>query len=122
MHEFSLAQSVFDTIVSIAEKQNVKMIKKVILKFGMFALVQEDQFKFCFDIVKNDSEKTQNTILEIKWIPGVLRCLDCQFEGEIKKVPQDHIELAPIFKCPNCDSFSTEVLSGTETIIDSLLV
>ena len=122
MHEFSLAQSVFDTIVSVAIKQKVKQIKKVILKFGLFALVQEDQFRFCFDIVKKDSEITQSTNLEIRWIPGVLKCLECDFEGEIKKVPQDSIELAPIFKCPKCNSFSTEVVSGTETIIDSLLV
>ena len=122
MHEFSLAQSVFDTIVSVAEKQNVDQIKKVILKFGMFALVQEEQFKFCFDIVKQDSKVTQDTVLEIRWIPGVLKCLDCNFNGEIEDSPQDHVELAPIFKCPKCQSFSTEVISGTETIIDSLLV
>ncbi len=122
MHEFSLAQSVFDTIVSVAEKQNVSQIKKVILKFGMFALVQEEQFKFCFDIVKQDSEVTQATVLEIRWIPGVLKCLDCNFNGEIRESSQEHIELAPIFKCPNCKSYSTEILSGTETIIDSLLV
>ena len=39
MHEFSLAQSVQETVISIAKQRSAKEIKKVILKFGAFALI-----------------------------------------------------------------------------------
>ena len=34
MHEFSLAQSVFDTVVTIAQERSVDKIKLVVLKFA----------------------------------------------------------------------------------------
>jgi len=121
MHEFSLAQSVFETVVTIAQERGVDKIKLVVLKFGVFALIQEDQFRFCFDLLKTDSDMTKSSELKIIWTPGELKCLNCNFKGKIKDNPQEHSELAPIFQCPDCKSFHTEIISGTETIIDSLL-
>ncbi|MFX0051970.1 MAG: hydrogenase maturation nickel metallochaperone HypA [Candidatus Hodarchaeota archaeon] len=122
MHEFSLAQSVFETILSVAQNNKVERIKAVKLKFGMFALIQEDQFRFCFDIIKSDSEVTSNSNLEISWIPGELQCLSCGFNGKIENVPQNHNELIPMFNCPSCKSYSTKIISGTELAIDSIIV
>ncbi|MFX1517039.1 MAG: hydrogenase maturation nickel metallochaperone HypA [Promethearchaeota archaeon] len=122
MHEFSLAQSVLETIMNIAREQKVKRIRKVILKFGVFALVQEDQFRFCFDLIKADSKLTATSELVIIWTPGELQCEDCAFRGKIENSSQDHSELAPIFKCPTCHSYSTKVISGTDTVIDSIVV
>ena len=122
MHEFSLAQSVQETVTSIALQQKARIIKKIVLKFGSFALIQEDQFKFCFDIIKKESDMLKDTDLEIKWVPGELKCLDCKFEGLINDIPQEHGDFAPIFKCPKCGSYSTEIISGTESTIDSIIV
>ncbi len=122
MHEFSLAQSVHETIRSIADQRNAKEVKKIILKFGAFALVQEDQFRFCFDIIKKDSLITQKSELDIIWIPGELQCFDCKFQGKISDIPSEHNELAPIFQCPKCRSYSTKIISGTETYIDSIVI
>ncbi|MHA2175045.1 MAG: hydrogenase/urease maturation nickel metallochaperone HypA [Candidatus Hodarchaeales archaeon] len=58
MHEIALAKSVQETVISVAMKNNGTSIKKIILKFGLFALIQEDQFRFCFDIIKKDSNLT----------------------------------------------------------------
>ncbi|UCG04442.1 MAG: hydrogenase maturation nickel metallochaperone HypA [Candidatus Heimdallarchaeota archaeon] len=122
MHEFSLAQSVLETTMSIAQERSVERIRKVILKFGIFALVQEDQFRFCFDLIKADSDLTAKSELEIIWTPGELECESCTFEGKIEDFSQEHNELAPFFQCPNCKSYSTRIISGTETIIDSIIV
>ncbi|MHA1970112.1 MAG: hydrogenase maturation nickel metallochaperone HypA/HybF [Candidatus Hodarchaeales archaeon] len=122
MHEFSLAQSVLDTVVTIANDRKVEKIRSIVLKFGLFALVQEDQFRFCFDLIKRNSELTADSELKIIWTPGELKCMKCDFSGEVNKDPHESTELAPIFKCPDCDSYSTEIISGTETTIDSLIV
>lgn len=122
MHEFSLAQSVLETTMTIAREQKVERIRKIILKFGIFALIQEDQFRFCFDLIKSESDLTATSDLEIIWTPGELKCESCAFKGEIKASSQEHSEFAPIFQCPNCKSYSTKIISGTETIIDSILV
>jgi hydrogenase nickel insertion protein HypA len=122
MHEFSLAHTVFETILSVAQEQKAESIRKVILKFGAFALIQEAQFRFCFDLIKSESKTTADSELEIIWIPGVLHCEKCNFKGEINRYPQEHTELAPIFKCPTCESYSTKIISGTETLIDSIII
>ncbi len=122
MHEFSLAQSVLETTMTVARERKVERIKKIILKFGIFALVQEDQFRFCFDLIKTDSDLTAASELEIIWTPGELQCESCAFKGKIKDSSQEHSELAPIFQCPTCKSYSTKIISGTETIIDSIVV
>ncbi|MFX0014666.1 MAG: hydrogenase maturation nickel metallochaperone HypA [Promethearchaeota archaeon] len=122
MHEFSLAQSVLETVLAIAEERQVKRIKKIILKFGTFALVQEDQFRFCFNLIKADSELVATSELEVIWTPGELHCDRCGFEGKIKDSPQEHYNLGSLFQCPVCNSYSTNIISGTETIIDSILV
>jgi hydrogenase nickel incorporation protein HypA/HybF len=121
MHEFSLAKTVQETVLSTAQQNNVKEIKKVILKFGSFALIQEDQFRYCFDIIKKDFPLLKNAILEIIWVPGELKCLKCNFEGKISDISQEHDELAPIFQCPSCKNYATEIISGTETLIDSIV-
>jgi hydrogenase nickel incorporation protein HypA/HybF len=122
MHEFSLAQSVLETVISVAREQKVKRIKKVVLKFGIFALVQEDQFRFCFDLIKTDSDLTAKSELEVIWVPGELQCESCAFKGKIEHSSQEHNYLAPIFQCPVCQSYSTKIISGTETIIDSIII
>lgn len=122
MHEFSLAHTVFETTLGIAQKQKAESIKKIVLKFGTFALIQEDQFRFCFDLIKSESKMTADSELEIVWIPGVLQCEKCNFEGEITRFPQKHTELTPFFECPACKSYSTKIISGTETVIDSIII
>jgi hydrogenase nickel incorporation protein HypA/HybF len=122
MHEFSLAQSVQETVISIAKKQSAREIKKVILKFGAFALIEEDQFRFCFEILQKESKLLEKAALEIIWISGELRCQQCDFEGKIEGISQEHTELAPVFKCPKCQSYATDIISGTEATIDSIVI
>lgn len=122
MHEFSLAQSVQETVISIAKQRSAKEIKKVILKFGTFALIEEDQFRFCYDILKKESPLLEDAELEIIWISGELKCQECNFEGKIDEIPQEHTELAPIFQCPTCHSYATDIISGTEATIDSIVI
>ncbi|MHA1976069.1 MAG: hydrogenase maturation nickel metallochaperone HypA [Candidatus Hodarchaeales archaeon] len=122
MHEFSLAQSVQETVISIAKERAAKEIKKVILKFGAFALIEEEQFRFCFDILKKESSLLEAAELEIIWISGELRCQECNFEGKIEDTQQKHTELAPIFQCPTCKSYATDIISGTEATIDSIVI
>lgn len=115
-------QSVIETMLSTAQERGLRNIRKVVLKFGTFALIQEDQFRFCFDLIKKDSRITENSELDIIWVPGQLKCQECGFEGEKKDISQRNDNLIPLFQCPVCNSYSTRVLSGTEMIIDSLLV
>jgi hydrogenase nickel incorporation protein HypA/HybF len=115
-------QSVIETMLSNAQERGLKNIRKVVLKFGTFALIQEDQFRFCFDLIKKDSHITENSELDIIWVPGQLKCQECGFEGDKNDISGKNDNIIPLFQCPACNSYSTMVLSGTEMIIDSLLV
>jgi hydrogenase nickel insertion protein HypA len=109
-------------VVTQAKKQDAIEIKKVVMSFGSFSSVHLDQFKFCFDLVKVENDLTRNTELVINRVPGELKCQKCGFEGEISDIPSGHEDLAPVFPCPSCSSFTTEILSGTETTVDSIVV
>ncbi|MFW9855107.1 MAG: hydrogenase maturation nickel metallochaperone HypA [Candidatus Thorarchaeota archaeon] len=122
MHECSFAQSVIDTVVSQAKNQNVKKIKEVVMSFGVFSSIHLDQFAFCFDLVKIENDLTRSTNLVIKRVPGELKCQTCGFEGEISEIPTSQQDLAPVYPCPSCSSFTTEILSGTETTVESIVV
>lgn len=122
MHEFSLAQNVIETAIDVAKKHHAKQIKQIALKFGQFALVVEDQFRFCFDVLKKDNILTKDTNLSIEWIDGELECKKCDFCGSSKPDPNDVNALMPLFRCPKCGSFDTNIISGTETFIENISI
>ncbi len=120
MHEFSLATTLLDTIWEIAKQNNITRIKKVVVKFGIFALVMEDQFKFSFDMIKEEEEITKDAELEIIWENGLIKCNNCGYEGETKPLPGSEYGLALLLKCPNCNSSDISIIKGTETYIDRI--
>ncbi|MHA1340832.1 MAG: hydrogenase maturation nickel metallochaperone HypA/HybF [Promethearchaeota archaeon] len=82
MHEFSLAQNIFDVCIQSAKYYNAKRILDIYLEIGDFTLVIEDFLKQCFEIVSKNSI-AEGANLHIKKTPGLLLCYDCGEKSQI---------------------------------------
>jgi hydrogenase nickel insertion protein HypA len=120
MHELSLAESLLKSANQIAIEKLAKKINKLYISIGEFALIMEEQFSFCLDIMKQEFELTKDIEIEISREPGVLLCNQCGHEGPGTGEDEPQYGLAAIFKCSKCQSYDTEILTGMETYIEKM--
>ncbi|HED38407.1 MAG TPA: hydrogenase maturation nickel metallochaperone HypA [Ignavibacteria bacterium] len=104
MHELSIAQSIIDLVYQYLPEKNFGAVKSVNVKIGKFSNILTDSLEFCFDALIKDSP-LQGASLKIKNIPVQIECLECKTISDIEP---------PIFLCPNCNSSSIKIISGTE--------
>ncbi len=115
MHEFSLAQSVVETVLEVARQHGALAVEEMNLEVGEVALVNMEQLEWHIRML------TQSTVAEgvrLRWrtVPATILCLGCGYQGLVghkEMDPQSHLEI-PVFQCPECDSPNTRILSGRE--------
>ena len=115
MHEFSLAQSVVETVLQVAAQHGASAVEEVNLEVGEVALVNMQQLEWHIRML------TQDTLADgarLSWtsVPATILCLECGYQGEVRHReldPSSHWEM-PIFECPACESPNTRILSGRE--------
>ncbi len=95
-----------------ASVQGYQRVKRVFLDIGELAGVELEAMRFSFDIVMRDSI-ADGAQLEIKTVPAVARCEQCQQTVSIKQRFE---------ACPLCDSYPLTVMSGDELRIRELEV
>ncbi|MHA2170221.1 MAG: hydrogenase maturation nickel metallochaperone HypA/HybF [Candidatus Kariarchaeaceae archaeon] len=122
MHELSLAQSLLQTAIEVANDNNALAITTINLKFGKFALVMEDQFRFCLNLLKEEHEISKEMIVNIEWEDGIIRCVECEYNGVPDMSKEELDGMISSLRCPNCESFDTRVVKGMETYIENISV
>lgn len=104
MHELSIAQSIFESVLNEKEKRNLPAIEKIGLRIGAMSGILADSLEFSFDAIKIDTDLAQ-TILEIEHISLKGRCKNCDSHFAV----EDYA-----FSCPRCESGQIEVEQGME--------
>lgn len=122
MHEFTLAQNMLNMAINVATENNASKISQINLKFGKFALVMEDQFKFCMDLLKEENDLTKDMEVIIQWEDGIIYCGDCQYEGAADMTKEEESGLISAFKCPKCNSYKTRIIKGMETLVENIKI
>ena len=101
MHELTIVQNVLEICETHAGANSVGTIK---LEIGVLSGVTSEAIEFCFEACAKGT-KLERATLQIDKIMGVAKCRACSTSFEI----------AAVFDaCPNCQSFSLEILSGKE--------
>ncbi|MCL2075194.1 MAG: hydrogenase maturation nickel metallochaperone HypA [Betaproteobacteria bacterium] len=103
MHEMSLAESVLSLVEETARRENVGMVKTVVLEIGALANVEIEALRFCFEAARRSV--TKDAALEIQEIPGQGWCLPC---GEAVLLAR----LGDL--CPRCGSGQVQPTMGME--------
>jgi hydrogenase nickel incorporation protein HypA/HybF len=120
MHEWALAESVIAAASKIAEKEELKEVKEVIVKIGELQQVEEDILFFAFEQLKKDIfRKTKFQILKAM---TKLRCRVCGMEWSFTKQSLDENNMESIHfvpevahayvKCPKCRSPDFKIVEG----------
>ncbi len=134
MHELSLAQSILDTVLEIAEDRGAERVLKVEIRVGEFTLVNPEQLRFCLEALA-EGTPAEGAEFEIELERGRLRCRECGAEWrtdeeESLKDLQDPAlhaafgsdELPSLLdlKCPKCGSKSVEIRDGDSCEVRSI--
>lgn len=112
MHEVSMMQNTLDIAIAQAKQNNAKKIDLLTMNIGKLSGVVPEALEFAFDVLIQGT-MAENAHLEIKTIPVVCRCQKCgrDFQPE-----------AYIYQCPDCEQISSDVISGRELELDSLVI
>jgi len=111
MHEFSIMESVLNTVKASAEANRIIKIKKVKIIIGQMAMVVPDSMQFAFEALCNDNELLfKEAELEIEERAVCCLCGNC---GNSFSPPDMYT-----FICPCCQSSQIDIIGGRELYLD----
>ena len=111
MHELSLAMEVVEMSQREADKNGVSIIHEILIEVGDLSGIEADIFQSALEMVVKDT-LLENSIVRIIRTPGKGKCSSCNVEFEMK----NRLDL-----CPDCGSIASEVNSGQEFRVLSIL-
>ena len=120
MHEFAMAQGIFNTVYDTATANDAIEVTEVVIEIGRLAMLNPEQLKFMLGAICEGEELTKNAELIINTIDVDIRCHNCGFEGIGDIDDSDHY--APMILCPKCESHRVEVINGKDITVRSISI
>lgn len=108
MHELSIAQSIIDAVARRAEECHATQVKNVRLRVGEAYGIVNSSLTFCFEMIVSAEPTLANAQLLIEDVPHRAKCSQCKQEFRV---------LDFVARCPTCETFSSEIVSGNELLI-----
>jgi len=104
MHEFSIAQSVIETVRAQLPADERRPIRSVTLKLGQFNRIAPESLEYYFEIVR-EGTVAREAKLKIIPVPIQCRCGTCGFNFEGGRY---------VTICDRCGKGGVELISGNE--------
>ena len=111
MHEMSLVQGIFDSVVPVARANGATKITSITLTIGDMTMVVPEAMDFAFSALSEDDPLLDGAELTMNFVKPRSRCLDCGNE-----FAPDRFHL----HCPACDSSATLLVAGRELEVASM--
>mgnify|MGYP003970669893 CR=1 FL=1 len=111
MHEGARIHSLLEIAKETKIKENLKKVTEIKIVVGKFHQVIEEVMITNFKYMKDDYDGFENAILTMTERNVRVKCLDCNHDFSIDE---------PIFMCPKCNSFNTELTAGKELYIETI--
>ncbi|SEF39924.1 hydrogenase maturation nickel metallochaperone HypA [Vibrio hangzhouensis] len=112
MHEMSLCESLIKIIEDQADEKCFTQVSTVVLELGVFAGVEVDALRFCFDICCRNTV-ADSAQLVISRQPAQACCQDCNASFAISDW---------LSTCPNCNGYNLRRKGGEQMRIKQLEV
>ena len=115
-----LAQDLLNQVIGILIKNNYARLKSIDLGFGPFSKGNFEKIRRCwYELTMNSS--FEDVELNKMDIEGKITCQDCNTENVILET-NSGVSYAnqEVIICPNCKSFKTNIIYGTEIFILNL--
>ncbi|MBD3391804.1 MAG: hydrogenase maturation nickel metallochaperone HypA [Chitinivibrionales bacterium] len=110
VHEFSIVESILDTLGELAGKNRLARITSVTLTIGRLRQVVPETLRFAFEAASKDTV-AHGARLELEFVDIRARCTTC---GAKFRVENNY------YICGTCNGTSVELTSGDELIIQSV--
>ncbi|QLE85769.1 MULTISPECIES: hydrogenase maturation nickel metallochaperone HypA [Shewanella] len=110
MHEYSIVSALLEQCHEYAVENKVNKITQVTVKIGVLSGVEPSLFATAFETFKLEGV-AYDAKLVIQQQAIILQCHHCQAEVEIAERS---------VKCPQCDSFDTQIIAGEEMLLMQL--
>ncbi|MFW9990421.1 MAG: hydrogenase maturation nickel metallochaperone HypA [Candidatus Odinarchaeota archaeon] len=124
MHEFSIAQMIHEQVLEILEQHGGKKVKRVKLKIGEFSLIQVEQLDFSLKILAEDDKRFDGDIYEYIEEKAEIYCSSCDYRGPPLNADQNPLikesGFIMAYTCPTCRNNDTQVVNGSEMILESV--
>lgn len=144
MHEWGIASGIIESLASIQKERKTK-IRKVEVGVGQLSGIEVETLRFALETL-SATEGLKGVSYIVKIREGRFKCLRCghnwdfkDSEKALKKVSKEthgveepeglelplHFfpQLITVFiKCPICGSSDMEVIDGTDTVIESVIL
>ena len=112
MHELALTEGILSIVTSEQEKNGFSRVLEIDLRIGEFSGIVPGCIEEYFPAVSKDTP-AEGAKLVMETVPAEFRCLDCDYEGPIRK----HTAC-----CPNCGSTAIRMTAGREFFVENLIV
>lgn len=112
MHEFSIAMSIVEIAETEAKAANSTKISSLELDVGTMSGIEFYALDTALEMaVKNTM--LENAGIEVNKIQARARCIDCEQEFDMNNITDS---------CPRCNGLFSDVISGKELKIKSIVV
>lgn len=120
MHEYSLAQSLLESLRAYLREHPVPgRIRKVHVRKGELLVLSEWALSEAWRILAEGTELSGSELV-LENVPVRVRCPSCGYEGEARYLAEEGWHMAvPILSCPRCGA-PVEILSGRDLAIVGL--
>ncbi len=112
MHELSIAMNILEIVQDYTAKEGAQRVLELDLDIGTLSGIEIPALDFALNTLKPGSILEQSAII-IHEIEGNLKCKDCQIIYRANKIYEP---------CPNCMGFHSEIQSGKELQVNSILI
>jgi hydrogenase nickel incorporation protein HypA/HybF len=121
MHEFSMAQQIFNIVMKVAKDNGVRKILEMNLEVGKLTFLNPEQLKFALKVLSEDTI-AQDAKINIEIIQPEIKCNNCGYTGGISYSGPEYHTTYPIIllKCPKCGNSDIEVIRGRECNIKNI--
>lgn len=120
MHEFAMAQGIFNTVMDTAVANDAIEVTEMVIEIGRLAMLNPEQLKFMLGVMCEGEELTKNAEMIINTVDVEVKCHNCGFEGAGNVDDSDHY--APMVLCPKCESHRVEVRNGKDITVRSISI
>ena len=120
MHEFAMAQGIFNTVMDTAEANDAIEVTEIVVEIGRLAMLNPEQLKFMLGVMCEGEELTKNVEMIINNIDVEIKCYNCGFEGAGNVDDSDHY--APMVLCAECESHRVQVINGKDITVRSISI
>ncbi len=112
MHEFSVAMSIIEVVEKEASEINSKSVSEITLDIGTMAGIEYYALDTALEMAVKDTI-LEKAAITVNRIDAIARCSVCKYEFLIKNITD---------VCPSCGSFFSDIISGKELKIKSIVV